>query len=226
MFVGEGTRLNNLEWIFTLNGPSLSEDMVQRCCIVKIDRPKHQGGWDEDTFRFIDANRQALIADCLGFFEKPGVALGKFSRWSTWERDVLARLPEPTDTQRVILERQGEVNVEAEELEIIENFIERRLTTLNYNTATEVIHIPVEIVAEWFNSATNEKHRTQAESRQLNQAAKEAAAKGKTYRLKQGPSRTHGRGFLWIGKEGTPSATTCNDLEQRIKTSGCGSMRM
>jgi hypothetical protein len=216
LYVGEASRPNSLLWILTLNGPALGEDLAQRCVIVKLKKPVHRSGWEEEVNSFIDANRKALIADCIGFFQRPAATLKQFSRWGTWERAVLARLPDPSEAQRLILERQGEANVETEEHEIIESYFEKRLAALSYNTATDVVRIPTEIVAQWYNAAMNEKHRTAAVSRILNQGAEEK----KLHRIRPDPCRTFGRCFLWVGTDSTPSAFTCNDLEERINSNG------
>jgi hypothetical protein len=216
LFVGEGTRPNNLTWILTLNGPSMSEDMAQRCVFISIDRPVHSGGWEEETYRYIDDNREALVADALGFFRRTPAPLERHSRWSTWERDVLARLAEPAETQALILERQGRFNVEEEEHAIVEVYFDRRLTGLNYNTAMQVIRIPNETVTEWFNAATNERQRTTAVSRTLRQAHTE----GKIHRLKPDGCRSFGRGFLWVGESSPADAVACNDLQERIAGGG------
>jgi hypothetical protein len=217
LFIGEGSRPNNLTWVLTLNGPSMSEDMVQRSVVIKINRPTHVAGWEEETFGLIDANRVALIADCLGYFQRPAAVLAKFTRWSTWERDILSRLPDPLGAQKAILDRQGEINVEQEEHDLVEDYINRRLTALGYDTKTQRIRIPSEIVAKWFNTVNNEKHRTSAVSRILAQAAEA----GNLKRLKQDPSRKHGRGFLWIGQDSPPDAVAFNDVQERERASQC-----
>ena len=49
--------------------------------------------------RIIEANRPAIIADVVGFLRSEAMTLQRFSRWSNWERDIVARLPEPSEAQ-------------------------------------------------------------------------------------------------------------------------------
>ena len=100
MYCGEGTRPNTLTWFITLNGASLSTDMAQRCVIIKLDKPTRSGSWSDDTRAFIDANRPAIVADVVGFLRSEPMTLTRFSRWSNWERDIVARLPEPSKHRR------------------------------------------------------------------------------------------------------------------------------
>jgi hypothetical protein len=213
MYVGEGTRPNTLTWIITLNGASLGTDMAQRSVIIKIDKPEHAAGWKEETFQFIDNHWTALVADCLGFFRREPAELKIFSRWSSWERDVLSRLSDPEEAQRIILERQGQADVEEEEHEIIEAFFERQFSQLGYTPATAAVFVPSEVAAAWFNQATNTKQCTTAVSRILNQAIDE----GKMARITKNKCKAHGRGFVWWGENAMPGESVRTDLLDRMK---------
>lgn len=212
MFVGEGSRPNLLTWFITLNGASLSRDVAQRVVVVKIDRPTYTGNWEEDTNKFIDDNRAALLADVAAFFARKPDALKRFTRWGAWEQDVLARLPDPSEAQAVIQDRQGQVDVEAEEANVIEDFFGEQLKKFGYDPAADVVFIPTQDAARWLNWATNEKHGVTAASRIIKQMADE----GQIRRLKPDPSRTNGRGFRWAGDDADVSFTLRTDLEKRI----------
>ena len=87
-----------------------------------LSGPVYSGTWKDDTEAFIGSNYEAIISDCLGFLQKtPEYKFEEYSRWGNWERDVLARLPEPAGAQRVILERQREADVEGQESSDLEN---------------------------------------------------------------------------------------------------------
>jgi hypothetical protein len=212
MYVGEGTRPNTLTWFVTLNGVSLAADMAQRSIIVKLNKPAHSGEWEEETYRFIDANRQALIADCLGFFQREPAKLTKFSRWGAWERDILARLPDPDETQKVILERQGQADVEQEEHDIIEEYFRRELTKLEYQPAEDAVFIPSGVAAEWYNLATKTRQGTIAAGRILSQAIDE----GKLKYIRRNHCLAYGRGFVWWGEATTSANRILTDLQEQI----------
>jgi hypothetical protein len=216
LYVGEASRPNTLTWIITLNGISLGADMAQRSVIIEIDRPERSGTWEEDTYRFIDAHRGRLIADALAFLRRPRFDLSQFSRWASWERDVLSRLPEPSDAQRLILERQGAADVEQEEHDIIEGFFRERLLRLEYSPDRDRVSIPTAIATRWMNWAMNDNKQTTPAARILNAAIEE----GKFRNLRREPGRTFGRCFLWVGNEAGEDRTISRDLEIRIDSQG------
>lgn len=213
MYVGEAARPNTITWFITLNGASLSTDMAQRVIPIKIDPPERVGSWEEETIRFIDDNRQALIDDVAAFFSQPAYPPRQFTRWATWEQHVLARLPEPNEAQAVIRERQGVADVEREEADIIEDHFRGRLAELCYAAETDRVHIPSLTACQWFNEATGEKKGTTAATRAIKQLCDE----DKMTCLQIDPSRTHGRGFLWFGESAEVNAVTRTDLASRIE---------
>jgi hypothetical protein len=213
LYVGEGSRPNNLVWAMTLNGVSLATDMAQRSIIIKLDRPTHCATWAEETYRFIDENRQALVGDIIGFLRQPRANLAGYSRWGAWEHDVLSRLPEPNEAQRVILERQSASDAECDEADIVEEYFESQLLERQYSTETQRVFIPSPIARDWLNRATNERYTTTGASRWLKQQVTE----GKLKRLAENRGRAHGRGFLWIGQDAGDSPIT-TDIEARIST--------
>ncbi|HEY1599246.1 MAG TPA: hypothetical protein VGG64_06565 [Pirellulales bacterium] len=213
MYVGEANRPNTLMWVVTLNGASLSTDMAQRSVIIKLAPPIRSASWEESTTAFILENRDRIIADLVGFYLRPK-ALTQSTRWAAWEGDVLARLAEPDEAQHVILERQGEADAEAEESGIVEDYFAKQLASLGYDVDAERIHIPSDIAAKWFNTATNENRSATGSSRMLKQLHDE----GRMKRLQPNPSRSYGRGFLWVGSEAGPSVVVRCDIEDRIAT--------
>ncbi|MCC7421733.1 MAG: PriCT-2 domain-containing protein [Planctomycetaceae bacterium] len=214
MYIGEMSRPNNLLWIITLNGASLSTDMAQRCVIIHITRPTYDPTWEESTREFITQNRQQIIADLIAFLRSERKTLARHSRWGSWERDILARLPDPAAAQALIAERQSVADVESEESDLIEDFFRQQLARLGYSVDTEQIFIPSAIAARWFNWATGEKHTTSGVSRMLKQKIDE----GKFHFLSVCPNRVHGRGFHWTGKDAVHSEDkTLHDIETKLR---------
>lgn len=214
LYVGEGQRPNLITWFLTLNGVSLATDMAQRSVIIKVVKGENIGTWLEETRAYIEKHRSQIIGDIIAALSAEPFPLAQYSRWATWEQHVLRRLPEPGEAQRVILERQGEANCELDEAEIIEGYFADQLEKRGYCSQTVQVRIPVSIVAEWYNSATNDRAKTQAVSRHLNQMATE----GQLKRLESDPSRTHGRCFIWTGsKADVVNEHICNDLQDRLE---------
>lgn len=213
MFVGEWQRPNTLTWCVTINGVNLSTDLAQRSVIIKLDKANYSGSWKDETYRFIDANRDALLADIAGFFEGERWQLEKASRWGAWERDVLSRLPEPGDAQALILERQAECDADGDDGEMIDDHFAERLRELGYDPDTIQVRIPVRVVAYWFNEATGETNRVASVTRRLNQMAGE----GQVRRLAVDKSNRHGRGFIYTGPMADILHTPMhNDLGDRL----------
>jgi len=63
MYHGEGRRINNLIWALTLNGATLSKDMAQRCCIIKVNRPEYDPEWQPQVKQYIQEFRWHIISD-------------------------------------------------------------------------------------------------------------------------------------------------------------------
>lgn len=213
LYVGEASRPNNLSFIITLNGVSLSTDLAQRCVIIKLRKSDFAGTWAEETRQFIASHRRELVADALGFLRQPAEPVTRFSRWADWERDVLSRLPEPPEAQAIIRERQAVADVEREEADLIEEFFATRLSELGYSTITDRIFIPTGTAAAWLGLATNDKTTVLKASRSIRQKIDE----GQFKRLTECPSRTHGRGFNWWGLDATGQSELRTDIEHQIE---------
>ncbi|MCC6492155.1 MAG: bifunctional DNA primase/polymerase [Pirellulales bacterium] len=213
LYVGEGTRPNLLTWFLTLNGVSMATDLAQRSVIIRLVRGDNSGPWLEDTAAFIDQHREQIIGDLIAALRAEPFPLAKFSRWATWEKDVLSRLPEPGEAQRVILERQGAANCDLDEGEIVDQHFAEQLVRLQYDPRSAQVRIPVAVAARWFSWATGEPVKTATASRRLNQMAGEGTLK----RLAPDPSRHYGRCFVWTGEYADVfKDAIANDLTTRI----------
>jgi hypothetical protein len=193
---------------------SLATDLAQRCVVIKVKKPIYNGNWEEETRLFIQQNRPALIADLLAFLSGPAERLDRYSRWGDWERDVLSRLPEPLEAQKVIAERQIASDVESEESDLIEEFFAKRIVELEYRI-DEQVFIPSSVAAKWHGEAIGEKNLgVTKSSRGLRQKIEE----GQFKRLVECPHRHYGRGFEWWGIEYSNSGAMMTDIEHRLKT--------
>jgi hypothetical protein len=212
LYVGEARRPNNLTYFITLNGASLSTDIAQRCCIIKLAKPIYSGSWEDDTMALIDDLREDIIADALGFLQSPAQTLERCSRWGAWEREIIARTPEPTEAQAVIRERQQVADVDKEESQIIEDHFRTQLIDYQYDVETEKIFIPSKIVNRWFSDATNEKPSAIKVSKMLRQKINEGG-----FSCIQDCGRSYGRGFVWVGLQWDCESPTLTDLGHRIE---------
>src|SRR5690606_29888602 len=154
----------------------------------------------EDTCEFIERHRERIIGDCLGVLQSQPYELATFSRWASWERDVLQRLPEPAEAQRVILDRQGECDVEGEEVDQLNEHIADQLRSLGYNPDEDHVLLPTMVVAEMFNVSMGKRDGTTSISRQIRQATRE----GRLRLLTESQRKDWPRGFIW---RPTPTAS-------------------
>jgi len=212
MYAGEAVRPNTLTWFITLNGAALATDMAQRAVIIKLNRPDRTATWEDDTREFVDDHREQLIADIIGELQRPGDGLKSFSRWATWERDVLNCVAEPGEAQATIAERQKAVDVEADEAETIEDYFAGQIGRLLYSSDA-LVFIPSTVAVQWFCSATNERKTSVAVGRILKQFVEERRTKN----LQKCAGRTNGRGFLWFGDDANTSQPMKTDIEERLE---------
>ena len=214
LYVGNGTRPNDLTWFITVNGASLSTDMAQRTAEIKLADPTFDASWDERVAQFIDANRRALIADLVGILQRPTKTLPRHTRWGSWESGVLARLDNPTALLDLIQSRRGEVDAEEEEGEIVETFFASKLRWLDYDPQTDDVFLPSEITVRWYNQATGEACKATGATRALRQLHNE----GRVHHLVYDRVGKHGdRGFRWVGDHADAAAATKFDLRHRLQ---------
>lgn len=213
MYVGQASRPNSLTWFVTLNGAALSTDMAQRSVIIHVDKPERSATWEEDTLAFINTHRREILADIIGALRAPTVPLAKFTRWASWERDIVQRLPEPAEAQAVIMERQGDVDADGEEAEIIGDFFAEQLANLDYSPDSERVFIPSQTAARWYGWATGQKQVTVGAA---SRALKQLVTEGRLSRLTENRCNAWGRGFVWVGPLADFATPIAVDLKRRI----------
>lgn len=215
MYKGEHSTPNTHVFFFTVNGAGLSKDLSQRCIIIKLDKAKYSGNWEDETRKYIDDHREQIIADIIGFLRKDAAPLRSVSRWGPWERDIVARLHEPEEVQKVIRERQHITDVDQEETQIVEDYFREQLSDYQYSTETDKVFIPSKIATKWFNEATNERLSTIKVSRSLKQGIDE----GSFDCIHANTCNSYGRGFVWIGQQWDCESSVHTDLEHKIEIS-------
>ncbi|MCH8045187.1 MAG: hypothetical protein IID44_15865 [Planctomycetes bacterium] len=212
MYVGDASRPNSMTWLLTLNGPSMSTDMSQRCVVIALAAPKRSGSWQDETNELIDDNREALIADVVGFFERPQQHFGGFTRWATWERDILARVPGHVEAQAAIAVRQSETDAEGEEGDVVEDYFQGQLKRFGYDPDREEVFLPSAVTCDWYNRATNERRNSVALGRMIRQQIGE----GQLTRLRVNDCRTWGRGFIWTPTTIEPGSIVRRDIKEAM----------
>jgi hypothetical protein len=141
LYVGEGCRHNTLTYFITLNGANLSKDMAQRCVPIRLKRPTFHAAWEERVIRPIEERRWEIIGDIIALLKETRQPLNRYSRWSIWEQAVLSRVPDPSECQKVIEERQAEIDDDQTEADMVRAGIREELIRRGHSPDTEVLWI-------------------------------------------------------------------------------------
>jgi hypothetical protein len=212
MYVGEASRPNTITWFITVNGAALSKDMAQRSIPIKVSRPKYSRDWDADVLAFVEQYRWQLIGDIFGALRGESHSLVRISRWGMWERDVLEKLPEPNEAQKVIQERQAMLDTDAEEAGMVWEYVRGRLDDLGYDIEKDIVFIPSRVAIRWLTEATGKTYNSTSGPQYLNQQIDECEIRNVT----RSAGHAFGRGYRWTGDNADPCSSARNDLEDRI----------
>lgn len=191
--VGYTSRPNTLTWSMTMNGMALSRDLAQRTVVIKLCKPSRDGNWEELIGTFTKENHEKIIADIAAFFDRQPVALANYSRWASWEKEVLARLPNPLACQELIRQRRELVDEDHHTAEAIRDFFANELQELGYDPTSQKIHIPSRVMTEWLEEATGKEFGKRSSNAQV----KNLIDGGSLKNLQVNPSRKYGRGWIW-----------------------------
>jgi hypothetical protein len=200
LYIGEGRNPNTLTTAITLNGATLSKDMAQRCVIVTLKRPAYDGDWFDRTAALVDSRRWHILGDLVAMLKRPASPLKRYTRWSSWERLVLARLPDPLDAQRLIEHRQDDVDDDEDERDLVRDSIRNDLIRRGHTPDQQVILIPTAMMASIVNNATNQRHRP------VNQTSAHVKTLG-IPELRKSDRAKH-RAWVWTGCQATAGATS------------------
>jgi hypothetical protein len=214
MYHGEGRRPNLLIWLITLNGASLSKDMAQRVIVIKLARPEFRGGWEDEVRAFCRTHRLELLGDIGEILERAPGQLNPKLRWATWERDVLTKLADYRKVEDEIKNRQGAIDDDQEEKELIIEFFRDRLIQCGHDPETDAILIPSAVVARWISEATRKHYAS-------NQAS--AFLRGLAIPMLHKSDRSGSRIWQWTGPAAKETASVRLNPEPRPHLGSVGS---
>lgn len=216
MYTGEASVPNSFTWMITMNGPNLSSDISQRVVVIDLVRPEYDSSWGVRLDRFVNENRWRIIADIKEVFENdPEVPHdSNLSRWAGWDLEVLGRAAaEINEALQVLAERRRETNADANEADMLLDFLKERINPCNY-PENERIHIPVALMAKWYNEC--EGGNTPA--KKVTVRLKDLFDAGTQPWLEPNPARHNGRGFIF--QPYLNGGIVNYDLEKRLRLSG------
>jgi hypothetical protein len=192
LYLGEGRRPNLFNWFLTINGASMSRDMTQRVAPMKVCRADYSGSWEAELTSYIDKRRWEIIGDLVQILQaSPTARLSRFTRWAAWEADVLSRVSDPGEAQRVIAERQGDMDEDENESAVMWEAFADELRRRRHDPDREAVRIPPDVVAKVVSEVTNERYARNKASALLGTLA--------IRELRRLKGRTKGRGWEWRG---------------------------
>jgi hypothetical protein len=192
-------------------------DLAQRSVFIRLRKPAYSGTWQSETRQFIDANREALVADIVAFLRRPRTTLAKHTRWAEWERDVICRLPNADKLQRVIASRQRESNVDSDLAERLGEEIRKRLQAQGHDLESQRIRIPSKVMTGWYNAALGNTAAGRVENDSLvSRIVKQLSDEGQLKQVRKDPSRKHGRCFVWTGPQYKEGPTVMFEFKPRF----------
>lgn len=219
VYSGNAARPNRLTWLLTVNGASLSKDMAERSVVIKLRKPAtYTADWQVQLSHLLDEHADDLVAELLDLLRLDiPEAQPLVTRWPRWETEILCRLiqgPQLQRAQALMKQRGADVDVDAEEHDTFEEFVEKKLKGLGYNVNECNVHVPNEVMSEWWKKCFDEHKSSIAVSRHLTQIANQNCGFKK---IRVNPSRKHGRGFLFQTNE---NFSVDYELEHKKANSG------
>jgi hypothetical protein len=172
----------------------MSKDMALRSVILRL-RPlgSYPAGWYDRLLSLLTEHRWEILGDIVAELSKPAPALEPSSRWSSWERDVLARVPLAEQCQEAMKTRQAEQDADDDEAHLIREYTYECLSD-TFGTDPETLSVFI-----------GNKHVGWLVGRALDEKVSKAKAKRIVERLRipgLKPYRTStARGVLWTGEK-------------------------
>jgi hypothetical protein len=131
--------------------------MAQRVIPIKLARPAFDATWEPSVRAFAREHRAEILADVGDHFRNGRTSITPAGRWASWEADVLAATIDPAVSQRVIMERQGDVDAGNADRDMVQDYFARRIRTAGHNPDTTVVRFNVQTATQWSNEAMNRK---------------------------------------------------------------------
>ncbi len=178
LYLGECTVANTYTVVFTVNGINLSKDLAQRTIQIEVSPPTYTGNWLGEVVRFVNAHRVQIFEDIAGYFKRPERKLDSYSRWGSWEKQVLSRLPVDLDVihelKTLILQRQRFVDADQELAEMFQDAVAEWVKD-QVGDDSESHLIPNRVLSEILNDVTGRKDNQQSTTTQIAQMIKEGS---------------------------------------------------
>jgi hypothetical protein len=139
---GFGSIKNDFTWVATGNSPHFNRDLANRTVLIKLARPKNPlPEWQETVERFIDDNREAILADVGHILTSSSVVVETakdVARWGPWLSAVLNKLD--PDAHKFMSMGQTELAASEDHLifkDHLENYVSRYYRAYKSNVTVD-----------------------------------------------------------------------------------------
>lgn len=126
-----------------------------------------------------------------------------YTRWATWERDVLSRVADPAGVQKLVAQRQLEIDDDATEMELVRGYFREKIAACNEDPNKASMFLPNPAAQVWLMEAIGEHMQTNKASTKLETLGipELRACKHKD------EDRHDRRGWRWKGTQSPRNAT-------------------
>lgn len=131
--------------------------------------------------------------------------LTHYTRWATWERDVLSKVGNPAGIQKLVQQRQAEIDDDAIETELVRNHFRDKIAACGKEPDRVCIFLPNPVPQIWLEEATGERLPTNKASTKLETLGIPELSKA-LKKEKQGKRQHQRRGWRWKGTKASKAA--------------------
>jgi hypothetical protein len=124
--------------------------------------------------------------------------LTHYTRWATWERDVLSKVVDPAGIQQLVRKRQREIDDDATEMEAVRTYFRERIAAWRNDPDKVCIFLPNPAAQIWLEEAAGERHPTNKASTKLETLGIPELSKA-LKKEKTGNRQVQRRGWRWKG---------------------------
>jgi hypothetical protein len=152
---GETSRANNMTFILTCNGASLSKDIISRSMFIKLKKPHtYKKDWEIQVKNYIKNHRLQILADIIDIMQK-GVSFDVdcSTRFKEWERAVLAPICGSKESHDYVIKeikkRKTESDGEEVQADLIRESFFEALNSYGLNPTIDYVWIPTKALQAW-----------------------------------------------------------------------------
>ena len=191
MYVGESSVPNLMVWAATSNDFRATQEIAERCVIIKLKQPPYDPEWEERVDAYLKEHGDAIIGDCLALLAKPPVKMASHSRWSIWEKAVLSKVDNPDEVWETTETRRRGINSDLYNAKEFEQAIREHIedpSSKSWLSPDQVSNIYASVFGNYKTGTGN----LRAVNRMLKEGSLTKLSRTRTSKA---------RGYYWLGED-------------------------